>query len=286
MDIRPSTGAVVVVAPQANAIASSKATISIGGLELETRANFIIDTELKGDSIPLGSFARAPKGIDVLGGFDLTGNVDVELIPGEDANSGGAIITVRFELPEWIQRGGIRGSADARLRATTNEGLILENMQIGPIDASIGPLGIEGFKIAYTRGPPSEWRGEAKACITEDVCLDMTPKFGNADFPGGVVVRNGSLVRAGASIPFPGTGIPLFAGVNLKQIGFFMGLDPTRFGGAVDLRILEMLRIDGRLVLAFPRRHPVGLRSRGGRKRLPSTLLRPLAYRHLDRRRR
>jgi hypothetical protein len=46
--------------------------------------------------------------------------------------------------------------------------------------------------------------------------------------------------------------VPLFAGVNLKRIGFFVGLDPTRFGGAADLRIGQLLRIDGRLVLAFP----------------------------------
>ena len=252
VDIRPGPGAVVVVAPQADAIASSNATVALGSLELETRRNFIIDTAARAGSIPLGSFARAPAAVDLLGGFGLTGNVDVELVPGADADSGGAVVTVRLELPQWLQRGGIRGAAEARLRATTRDGLILEDMNIGPIDASIGPLGIEELKIAFMRGPPSEWRGEARACIAEDVCLDMTREFAGAGFPGGIVIRGGSLVTAGASIPFPDPGLPLFAEVYVKRIGFFMGLDPTRFGGAVDLRIARLLRIDGRLVLAFP----------------------------------
>jgi hypothetical protein len=252
VDITPAPGAVVVVAPQADAIASSNAKVALGALELETRRNFIIDTAARGGNIPLGSFARAPAAVDLLAGFGLTGNVDVELVPGEDADSGGAVVTVRFELPEWLQRGGVRGSAEARLKATTREGLILEDMRIGPIDASIGPLGIEELKIAYTRGPPDEWRGEARACIAEDVCFDMTRQFEGAGFPGGIVIRGGRLVTAGASIPFPDPGIPLFAEVYLKRIGFFVGLDPTRFGGAADLRILRLLRIDGRLVLAFP----------------------------------
>lgn len=251
-DVRPADGAAVIVATQAGAIASSNATLALGGLTLDNRRDFIIDTTLRNGTVPLGSFARLASGIKALGAFGLTGNVDVELVPGPDADSGGALVTVRLELPEWLQVGGVRGVAEARLRATTNEGLILDDMKIGPIQAGLGPLAIEDLQITYTRGPPEEWRGQAQACVAADVCLDMRPQFAGAGFPGGIVIRNGRLVTAGASIPFPGSGLPLFAGVNLKRIGFFVGLDPTRFGGAADLRIGELLRIDGRLVLAFP----------------------------------
>jgi hypothetical protein len=69
---------------------------------------------------------------------------------------------------------------------------------------------------------------------------------------GGVVIRNGSLVRAGASIDFPAPGIELFAGVALNRIGFGIGLDPTRLLANAKLTAEGVLEIEGHLVMAFP----------------------------------
>ena len=77
-------------------------------------------------------------------------------------------------------------------------------------------------------------------------CLDMVPPN------GAVVIKNGELDFAGASLPFPPPGIPLFSGVNLERIGFGFGLNPTRFTGNARFTFARILVIDGRMVIAFP----------------------------------
>ena len=69
---------------------------------------------------------------------------------------------------------------------------------------------------------------------------------------GSIVIRNGRLSFAGASLGFPSPGIQLYPGVSLQRIGFGVGLDPTRFTGNARVNVLRVLAIDGRLVLAFP----------------------------------
>jgi Concanavalin A-like lectin/glucanases superfamily/Thrombospondin type 3 repeat len=251
VDLRPSASASVVVSAPSNRIVSSNARMFVGELQLETPASLSLNIAERAGEIDLGSFDRVP-GLPRIAGFDLSalGKVDVKLLPGSIEN-GGAQITVRLELPEFFKLGGGRAEAEASVRATADEGLVLDTLRIGPLDLSLGGLGIQGLRIDYTRAL-DEWKGQAKACVSDGLCLDMTEQFGGAEFPGGIVIRRDQLVRAGASLAFPGTGVPLFAGVDLTRIGFFVGLEPTRFGGAVELKVLRLLRVDGRLVLAFP----------------------------------
>jgi hypothetical protein len=253
IDIRPAPGAAVIVAPQANTIASSNAKMFLGDIQLAAPAGFTLDTTPRpgGGTIPLGRFARVP-GLPSLAGFKLFGDVDVTLTPGS-VDNGGAQITVRLELPPIFRIGGGKAVAEAKLRATSDEGLVLDTLSIGPMNLSLGGVGLEDLKIDYTRAT-EEWKGQAKACVLEDVCLDMTEreKDGAATFPGGIIIRRGRLVRAGATLEFPEPGVPLAPGVNLSHVGFFVGLEPTRFGGEAGIKVLKVVRIDGRLVLAFP----------------------------------
>jgi hypothetical protein len=44
----------------------------------------------------------------------------------------------------------------------------------------------------------------------------------------------------------------LLPGVSLERIGFGVGPNPTRFTGNARVNVLQILTLDGRLVLAFP----------------------------------
>ena len=69
---------------------------------------------------------------------------------------------------------------------------------------------------------------------------------------GEIKIQHGQLEFAGASLDFPLPGIPLFPGVNLERIGFGFGLDPTRMTGNGRISVLRLVKLDGRMVIAFP----------------------------------
>ena len=79
----------------------------------------------------------------------------------------------------------------------------------------------------------------------------MTPPYGE------VKITHGRLNFAGATLDFPPPGVPLFTGVNLTSIGFGFGLDPTRLNGQRPDRRADLVKLDGRLVTAFPSAPPV-----------------------------
>ena len=145
--------------------------------------------------------------------------------------------------------GGIHVQGDVRLRVTGGGVIVLDNLRIGPIDAEIGPLGVQGLQIDYARAT-QEWKGQGELCVVV-VCLDAREIPGEAP-PGGVLIRNGQLVRAYANLDFPDPGITLFAGVQLNRIGAGIGLGPTRFLGGARLTALGIFQVDGALVLALP----------------------------------
>lgn len=239
--LSPRQGATIVLYPKASVIASSNAGLSVGRLKLVNPDRFVLDTEPVGGQIPLGSFARAAGPVKGLGGFRLFGDVQVALTPE------GARIRANLELPEWLTSGGVRFSSAVDVRATNDRGLILDSMRIGPLDADLGALSIQGFRIDYAREDNVDvWRGQGKACVISGTCLDMIPARGS------VVIKNGGLDFAGATLDFPPPGAPLFAGVNLESVGFNFGLNPTRTGGRMKVSVLEVYEIDGRLTLAFP----------------------------------
>jgi hypothetical protein len=123
--------------------------------------------------------------------------------------------------------------------------IYLDNATIGPINAELGALSVQQLTLSYQRAG-NEWRGQGKACVLAGVCLDMVAPNGR------IIIRNGQLSSAGASLGFPTPGIELYPGVSRQRIGFGIGLNPTRFTGNARINVLRILTLDGRVVLAFP----------------------------------
>jgi hypothetical protein len=248
--LTPRNGASIIVAPSFYKVISSDAGATVGGIRLRDQPDFSLDmTPSAAGRIPLGSFPRLAGGLAALGGFALTGDVNVALTPGTPDTPAGAEIGAHLQLPSFLEVGGIHVQGDVRLRVTGNGEIVLDNLRIGPIDAEIGPLGVQGLQIDYTRAT-QEWKGQGELCVVV-VCLDAREIPGEAP-PGGVLIRNGQLVRAYANLNFPDPGITLFAGVQLNRIGAGIGLGPARFLGGARLTALGIFQIDGALVLALP----------------------------------
>ncbi len=248
--LTPRNGASIIVAPSFYKVFSSDAGFTVGGIRLRDQPDFSLDTTPNAAGrIPLGSFPRLGGGLAALGGFALTGDVDVALTPGTPDTPAGAEISAHLQLPSFLEAGGIHVQGDVRLRVTDGGVIVLDNLRIGPIDAEIGPLGVQGLQIDYARAT-QEWKGQAELCVVV-VCLDAREIPGEAP-PGGVLIRNGQLVRAYANLDFPDPGITLFAGVQLNRIGAGIGLGPTRFLGGARLTALGIFQVDGALVLALP----------------------------------
>ncbi len=233
----PGEGASIVAFPQASALASSNAGLRIGGYRFGQPGGFVLDIDPRRSSISLPALPRPPS-LPKIGGFDLVGDFDVKLV------GDGAHITSSLKLPSFLKQAGVDVQARVMLRATPDR-LIVDDMTIGPINVNIGALAVNQFRISYRR-EGDEWQGQGKACVIGGVCLDMVPPNGQ------VKIKNGRLEFAGASLGFPPPGVPLFAGVNLERIGFGFGLDPTRLTGNALVGVGRVLKIDGRLVVAFP----------------------------------
>ncbi len=241
----PQGNAAIAVFPQVGAIVSSNARMRVGDLRLDNDPSFTMSTKDVGGRIPLGQFPRLANGLPSIGGFKLAGDVKVTLLPPNGATPAEAQIVASLQLPEFLKRGGVDFQSQMTLRATHAAGLIVDDLRIGPLNADVGALAVEDFRIDYTRAV-DEWRGQGRACVIGGTCLDMVPPNGY------VLIKGGRLNFAGASLTFPPPGIPLFPGIALGRIGFGVGLDPTRVTGNAKVTALEVYEIDGRLVLAFP----------------------------------
>ena len=243
LTLTPAPGAAIVIAPQIDEVVSSDTRMAVGNVELQNSPSFIMNLAARGGSIPLGSFARAAGGLADIAGFALGGDITVTL--DDSGATFGLKIHVHLSLPSFFQTAGVSAQGDVTLRANNDDGLVIDNLTIGPIDADLGALSVKAVQLSYTRAT-DEWDGQGKACVIGDVCLDMIPPNGE------VVIRRGSLVKLGASFTPPPPGIELFAGVSLTRIGFGFGLDPTRLLANAQITAETILQIDGHVVLAFP----------------------------------
>jgi len=259
--IDPEAGASVVIYPQAKLIASKAATLSVGAagrrLVLGARRDFLIDTGLRAGRLPLGTFGLARGSLGRLAGFALGADVKVSIVPGAGSVPAGTEVTVVLKLPEWAETGGVRFQSQVVVRATRREGLVLENLDIGPASVDLGALSLEDFLISYRRAE-DEWRGQARGCLAGGACLDMVPDRGR------VIIKNGELKEAGATLVIPPPGLPLYPGVALSSFGFRFGTDPTFFGGSARVTAIKVYEIDGRLLVAFPSRRAPYIPSREG----------------------
>jgi hypothetical protein len=247
--VSPSVNASLVSFPSLGAFTSSHASIDVGGLNfggLSGGGGFSLDLDPGKLDIPLGSLPK-PQLPDI-GGFPLVGDWNIDL------GSSDATIDASLQLPSWLSLGGVPLHVPITFKATPS-GLVLNSLDIGPINAAIGPLGVSGLELKYDR-PTDTWTGSGKVCLLTGLCLDMTPPRGE------IKIVHGALNFAGATLDFPAPGVPLFAGVNMTNISFGMGLDPTRLKAGAGISVLDLVQLQGELVAAFPTAgHPFILRA-------------------------
>jgi hypothetical protein len=235
--VTPSQAASIVSMPQAESLISAKAELPVGGGSYDPKNGFNLKLDPKKASIPLGKLPKPPK-LPSLAGLEIVGDLDVSLEKQE------ARIKASVKLPPSIKKAGVQISNQVILRATP-ERLIVDEVRIGPIDVLVASLRVDKFQIQYKR-EPNQWDGQGLACLIGTACLDMIPPS------GGVTIKNGELAQAGATLFFPQPGIPLFTGVNLERVGFGVGLRPTRIFGNARVGVGKILKLDGRVFIAFP----------------------------------
>ncbi len=252
VEIDPGAGASIVIYSQVDRILSSNAAMNVGGIVLDHRKAFSLDTRPeKGASIPLGDFKTLPGPIEDLGAFAMVGDLGVTLIPGTPGAPAGAKITTELELPSWLSFGGSTARARVTLTVTGDGRLKLEDMHIELPDVDIGLMKITDLQLDFKREDgDSVWHGQGQFCLLERVCVNAAEEEGVKP-PGGVVIRNGELDRAHVNVTF-NPGIPLYPNVDLTHVGAGAGRNPTRLLGGIGVTAIGIYRINGTFVMAFP----------------------------------
>jgi streptogramin lyase len=253
VELNPGSKASIVVLSQVDQIVSSDAALTVGGIALQHRKDFSMDTRpANANAIPLGDFPRLPGPIAGLGAFAMVGDLKVTLVPAAPGGQAGSEISTELKLPSFLNIGGGEARTRVTLHVTAGGKLVLEDMHIKLPDVWIGGLETKDLQLDFAHeGADSVWRGQGKLCVTEVACLNALEEPGKTP-PGGFVIRNGELERAFVNLEFPDPGIALYPNVYLKSVGAGVGLDPTRVFGAVGVKAIGIYKIDGRLVLAFP----------------------------------
>ena len=243
LGIDPAPNSAVVIFPQVHRIAASNAALAMSQLKLGHPPRFELDTTPHGGQIPFPQMPIIGGGDGPLEKFKFFGDVKINAVPG------GATVTANLELPPFLRWAAGPATASVTMRATTDSGLSLDALRVGPLSAQIGPIQVNDFQITYTGGSDQLWKGQADFCLVpfSKACLSALPKYG-----GGIEVRHGNLTFGGASIRFPAP-IPLFPGLDMERIGFGLGTDPLRFIASTDLVALRLVDIKpGAAVIALP----------------------------------
>jgi hypothetical protein len=187
--VDPAPGASIVVFTQVNKIVSSNAAMIVGGIPLQNKRDFGLDTRpLSGGEIPLGPIARVPSP-RTLGelALPLRADVDLTLLPGTPEQPGGTRITTSLKLPAIFNLGlGAGAQADVTLRVTPTGELELDDMRVALPSVSIGVMQLSDLELAFRReNGDSVGEGHAVVCILEAGVSAGAPN-------GGVWIRNGN----------------------------------------------------------------------------------------------
>ncbi|MEA2459575.1 MAG: hypothetical protein QOC95_2547, partial [Thermoleophilaceae bacterium] len=160
-------------------------------------------------------------GADLLG-FPIAGSIDVYL------SQNAACIPVSLSLPAAF--GGIRGQAV--LKATNEEGLVVDSLEIDVDQAYVGPVEIKGLKITYLR-ETDEWKGEGT--------IGIPPQPGGLAISGKVRFQRGEFKEGSIDVKPPYPGIPLGPWpAYLKHIGGGFGVDPPFVEADVGVGIIQV----------------------------------------------
>jgi hypothetical protein len=242
VEVAPAPGSSVIVLSQLRSVLTADAALSAGGIRLEHRRGFLLDTRWTGGHLSLGSFRRLPGGTEALAFFGIDGDVDIDLT-GTSATDAHALVRTHLKLPPYL--GSFAVSTAIRLEASGR--FDLDALSIGPMSFGAGPFGVRDLKIDYENGL---WRGQLGLCFGEGQCIDARPVPG--EFPQGGVEIGPNGFRVYASLPFPAPGLQVGPGVFLTRIGAGLADPPLRITGGAQLRALGLVEMNGALTLAFP----------------------------------
>ena len=266
----PIGDASIVVFPQIQRIVSSRAEIRLG--DVRVRAADSVNLALN-DTIATPSIGKRTRRARLLvfdtgaspltqqlGGFGLTGTAELFLVRRGASIRGSETKVSLAAPPEMRLLGGDRPTGQTTLRADNGNGLALDELHVVLPEANFGGVRLTNVTFEYkARGNP-EFQCKRKWWkATANVFLGPSDTSGGFRLaPGarrnGIAFCNGSFHSAGGEIQFepPLPRPQLFAGVELKTLGFEIQLEPTILVGTATINALRVTDISGGLLVAFP----------------------------------
>ena len=236
--IVPRGGASIVSYPQAEALTSSNASLTVGGIGVgATSSGFNLHLDTSPGSISLGAIPPPP-GNRGIGGFPFVGDFTVSL------QKTFATIKTTLRLSTDITYHGVPLQVPVTLGASPSAISIPPGLSVGPYDVEFGLLPLQRFIARYQPASDS-WVAQASVCLLQQ-CIDLVPPGGEIDFVGG------KLVRASATHTYDPPGKPVAPGVFLENVGAGFGLNPSRLFGHGRIGIGQFIKVDGRIVYAAP----------------------------------
>jgi hypothetical protein len=156
--------------------------------------------------------------------------------------------------------GGDRPTGQTTLGADNSRGLVLDELRVVLPEANFGAVRLTNVSFEYKAGGNPEFQCKRKWWkATASVFLgpsDTSGGFRLAPQPrrNGIAFCNGSFHSAGGEIVFnpPLPRPQLFAGVELKTLGFEIQLDPTILVGTATISAARLTDVSGGLLAAFP----------------------------------
>jgi hypothetical protein len=266
----PIGGASIVVFPQIQRIVSSRAEIRLGDIRVRDAGsvNLALDDTIARVSIGKRSVRARLLEFDPsstpltqqLGGFGLTGTAELFLVR-KGAGIRGSETKVSLAAPPAMRLlGGDRPTGQTTLGADNSRGLVLDELRVVLPEANFGAVRLTNVSFEYKAGGNPEFQCKRKWWkATASVFLgpsDTSGGFRLAPQPrrNGIAFCNGSFHSAGGEIVFnpPLPRPQLFAGVELKTLGFEIQLDPTILVGTATISAARLTDVSGGLLAAFP----------------------------------
>jgi hypothetical protein len=188
--IVPIGSAQIVIDPRRGRVSSVgdvKLVLRGGGLPELTLLRGKIDIDFKGNaSVGEMLLKDLPtSGLD-LGGFPISGDIDVQL------TKGGLRIPLTLKLPPEL--GGVSGTITLLVKPL--EGVTIESVHVHADNVPIGPLTLENIDVTYA---DDKWDGAA--------ALRLPPPKTGAKIGLDVHFQHGKFLEAGVSIQLPGYGV-------------------------------------------------------------------------------
>ncbi len=269
LDFIPAPGHAIVVSPLLQTIFWSNAEVDLNGVALPLPrsdslsfkdVNAPLTLSASADHVAhVGGFAVSPTS-GILPGLAGLVPEDVDLsfvrsVTGARYTRIDATLALPLAKPwAFALSNGTPATFSASFRESNANGLQLSNVH-GTIPnvglGSVLPLSIDDVNVDYT---DAQKRLAVTGSIQMgDATLSFAPQL--PYYPdNGVVFDHGSFSSAGATLdlPCPDLCLHLFPGVDLDQLHFAVGLNPTVIKGGGELKVVDLVHVHGGLAVAFP----------------------------------